>query len=236
MTTATKAMMTDAPTARRTADGFPIRIPAPVMTLETFRDWAVSPAFPQHIRATFLDEAVFLEMSNEDPETHVNVRDEIVGTLRLFCRKQDLGKLYGDGVLLTHEQAGVSNNPDGVFYFWQSLESGRIRLVPREGQEDRYRELEGWGDWVLEVVSDSSEEKDTVWLREAYHRAGIPEYWLVDARGDAIVFQILYHRKRGYVAAPSNNGWQKSRIFGREFRLTRKRTRRNLWEYTLEMR
>ena len=138
--------------------------------------------------------------------------------------------------MVTNVAANVSNNPDASFASWKGLDSGRVRLVPRKGEEDRFKDLEGTPDWVLEVVSDGSEEKDTEWLRDAYHRAGIPEYWLVDARGDEIVFQILYHRKRGYVAAPINNGWQKSRVFGREFRLTRKRTRRNLWDYTLEMR
>jgi Uma2 family endonuclease len=32
---------------------------------------------------------------------------------------------------------------------------------------------------VQEVVSDSSEEMDTVILRQAYAEAGIREYWLV---------------------------------------------------------
>jgi Uma2 family endonuclease len=36
-------------------------------------------------------------------------------------------------------------------------------------------ELEGTPDWVLEVVSQSSVAKDTKWLRESYHKAGIPE-------------------------------------------------------------
>jgi Uma2 family endonuclease len=206
------------------------------MTLEGFRDWATSLEFPSQIRAAFIDMEVYLQMSNEDPETHVDVRDEIVGTLRPFCREEDLGKLYGDGVLVTNVPAGASNNPDGVFYFWKTLESGRVQLVPRAGEEDRYRELAGTPDWVLELVSDSSEDKDTEQLYRAYHRAGIPEYWLVDARGEEIVFRILHHRKKGYAAAAVHDGWQKSKVFGREFRLTRKRTRLNLWQYTLEMR
>jgi Uma2 family endonuclease len=89
---------------------------------------------------------------------------------------------------------------------------------------------------VLEVLSDSSVVKDTRQLREAYHRAGIPEYWLVDARDEDINFQILYRRKRGYAAAPVRDGWQASRVFGRSFRLGRQRDEFGLWEYTLEVR
>jgi hypothetical protein len=58
----------------------------------------------------------------------------------------------------------------------------------------------------------------------------------VDARGDEIDFRILHHRKKDYAAAAVHDGWQKSKVFGREFRLTRKRIRLNLWKYTLEMR
>ena len=51
-------------------------------------------------------------------------------------------------------------------------------------------------------------QKDTKRLREAYHRAGVPEYWLVDARGQEIVFQILIWQKEDYVAADKQRGWQ----------------------------
>ena len=43
---------------------------------------------------------------------------------------------------------------------------------------------------VLEVVSNSSVRQDTQELVEDYFWAGIPEYWLVDARGETPVFEI----------------------------------------------
>ena len=67
------------------------------------------------------------------------------------------------------------------------------------------------------------------------HRAGIPEYWLVDARGSEIAFQILNRRKTGYAAARVVDGWRRSRVFGRSFRLVRTAVRLGLWEYTLEV-
>jgi hypothetical protein len=42
-------------------------------------------------------------------------------------------------------------------------------------------------------------------------------------------------RKNAYVAAPDQNGWQRSRAFGRSFQLTRSRDRRGEWRYALEM-
>lgn len=73
-------------------------------------------------------------------------------------------------------------------------------------------------------------------FRAAYHRARIPEYWLVDARGESINFQILRWHEDGYRPAPKRRGWQRSRVFGCSFRLVRKRDELGLWEYTLQTR
>src|SRR5262249_40046912 len=133
------------------------------------------------------------------------------------------------------KRAKVSNIPDAVLVTWQTLETGRVRLVPRKRRPERFVELAGTPDWVLEIVSDSSVPKDTDWLRDAYHRAGIAEYWLIDARGEEIDFRILLHRPGEYAADTSRGGWQRSSIFKRHFRLVRKRGRMNLWQYALEM-
>src|SRR5262249_46883245 len=118
----------------------------------------------------------------------------------------------------------------------EGLRSGRVRLVRRPDDPTRFREIEGTPDWVLEVVSDSSVEKDTEQLRDAYHRAGIPEYWLIDARGNNLVFQILHWPNNGPVAAPVKAGWQRSKVFSRDFRLTRAADEFGGWEYPLEVR
>lgn len=213
-----------------------IRIPISASTLSGFRDWATSDAFPKHIRAAFIDQEIFIEMSSEDLDTHVTLKSEITRVLAGLVRDSKLGQFFADGVLVSNEAASVSNNPDASFFTPETFHSGRVRLVPRPDKEDRYREIEGTPDWVLEVISDSSVEKDTEELRAAYHRAGIREYWLIDARGDDIDFQILYHSKDGYEAAPQRGDWKQSRVFARSFRLERQRNAFGLWEYTLHTR
>jgi len=76
--------------------------------------------------------------------------------------------------------------------------------------------------------------KDLRDLREAYHAAQVREYWIIDARGAEIDFRILHWRKSGFAAASSDSGWQKSRVFGRRFRLTRTIDRAGVWKYKLE--
>jgi Uma2 family endonuclease len=88
---------------------------------------------------------------------------------------------------------------------------------------------------VLEVVSQGSVTKDTRSLREAYHRAGVPEYWIIDARSEAIDFQILRYRRDRYVAVSPREGWLRSRVFGRGFLLERQHNRQGRWSYTLRM-
>jgi Uma2 family endonuclease len=217
-------------------DRYHLIVPPSAFTLSGFRAWVKADDFPERVRVTFIDGEIYLDMSNEEIETHVAVKTEVGRSLSNLIRELKLGKYYGDGVLVTNEAANVSNNPDALFLSWDTIESKRVRLIPREGEEGQYTEIEGTPDWVLEVVSDSSVRKDTRRLREAYHRAGIPEYWLIDARGQGIAFQVLHRRKNGYAAAPIREGWQRSRAFGRSFRLVREHDRAGMWEYTLESR
>ena len=50
----------------------------------------------------------------------------------------------------------------------------------------------------MEIVSPSSVSKDKKHLRECYYRAGIPEYWLIDARGEDVEFDILRRGEEKY--------------------------------------
>jgi Uma2 family endonuclease len=86
------------------------------------------------------------------------------------------------------------------------------------------------------VVSDSSVRKDTQWLRQDYWIAGIREYWLVDARKEPLVFDILRQTPKGYRATPKKDGWLKSNVFGKSFRLTYETSESGDPDYTLEVR
>ena len=121
-----------------------------------------------------------------------------------------------------------------MFASWETVRSGRLRLVERS--KDDYVEVEGTPDMVLEVVSTSSVRKDTELLRELYWRAGIPEYWLVDARGETPSFQILRPTAEGYVETEAQDGWLLSAVFGYAFRLTRQTDPLGHRQYRLEAR
>src|SRR5262249_29765891 len=139
----------------------PIRIPASAATHAGFRAWATSEEFPEKLRASFINLEIVIEMCPEELETHNKVKGEIYRSIGNLIRELDLGDLYCDGTLVTNVEAGLSTEPDGTFVTWASYEAGRVRLVPRDDRPGQYVELEGTPDWVLEVVSRSSVQKDT---------------------------------------------------------------------------
>jgi Uma2 family endonuclease len=213
----------------------PVTVPArATASLNAFREWAGNPSLPEKTKVSYHRGEVWVEMGKEQIHSHVDVKTEICRVLANLVKEARVGKYRADGLLLTHVKAELSGNPDGVYVSNDTFTSKRVKLI--EGKEGGFVELVGTPDMVLEVVSDSSERKDNQTLFEAYYDAGIPEYWLVDARGDAIEFHI-YKRgaKRYTVTKPQPGGWVKSVAFGKSFRLVRGTDATGNPEFTLEV-
>lgn len=132
-----------------------------------------------------------------------------------MVESEQLGYYFSDRVALTHDAANLSAEPDGLYCSFAALEETRVTLV--EGVDEGFVELEGTLDIVLEVVSTFSVRKDTKVLRELYWRAGIPEYWLVDARKAPVQFDILRRTGKGYAPSRRQRGWLRSKVLGRSF-------------------
>lgn len=211
-----------------------IRIPSWVQDLKSFRRWAHSDDFPEKERICYLNGEVWVDMSKEQFYTHNQVKQEFNLVLGGLVKTGRLGRYIPDGMLLSNEQADLTSQPDGAFLSRQSQEEGRVILI--EGKQEGYVEMLGAVDMALEVVSTSSVEKDTETLRDLYWKAGIPEYWLVDARGEELTFEILRYTDHGYVSTRKQGGWLKSAVFGKSFRLTRQNDELGNPEFTLEVR
>jgi Uma2 family endonuclease len=140
-------------------------------------------------------------------------------------------------------RSGLSAEPDIVFLSDKAIDTGRVTLVPKSsGEEESYVEIEGPPDLVVEIVSDSSEKKDTQRLPAAYFAAGVPEFLLVDARPaknqqrDSLRFEIFTRGQQGYEpSATDAAGFQESAVLHRSFRLQRARNSRGRPVYTLHM-
>lgn len=210
-----------------------VSVPEWVTDLDSFRRWADSEDFPETGRICYLNGEVWVDMSKEQLFTHIDVKTEIAGVLRRLVKMARMGRLLGDGVFLSNVDANFAVVPDAVFVSHSALQD-RVRLL--EGKKAGYVEMEGSPDMVLEVVSDSSVRKDMHQLRQDYWIAGIREYWLVDARKAPLVFDILRHTPKGYRASAKKDGWIKSNVFGKSFRLIQETNESSDPEYTLEAR
>lgn len=207
-----------------------VSIPTDAFVHDGFRRWLMSEDFPSRGRATFAEGEVFFEMSPESIEAHNKVKKAFTVALESLISSEDLGELYVDGAFLTNQGAGLSTEPDAMFASWETLEHGRLVLAP--GNQGGI-ELVGTPDVVVEVVSPSSVRKDTVSLRTAYARAGVSEYWLADARGEEVKFEILRLESGVFIASAGPSAPQLSGVFGRAFRLERERNRIGRWAYHL---
>ncbi len=211
-----------------------IAVPGWVTDLESFRRWSDTADFPQDRPVWWLNGEVWIDMTREQVFTHLALKGQFYVCIGGLVRDGQLGLFLPDGLLLSNFAAGISGNPDGTFISGETLQSDRIRLI--EGSRGGYTEIQGSPDMVLEVVSDSSVEKDYELLRKAYWEAEIREYWLVDVRKEPAKFEIFRHTPRGYVATRKSDGWVKSAVFGKSFKLAQRKNDLGHPEFTLSVR
>jgi Uma2 family endonuclease len=208
-------------------------IPDGIRDHKSYRRWARSPQFPDTGRFAFLAGKIWVDMSPEELMTHNLVKGEYAAVLHALVKQSRLGRFFHDRTLVTNESARLTTEPDGTFVSFESLRMRRVTFV--KGQNG-YIEIQGTPDMTLEVVSMSSMKKDTIELRELYWKAGVREYWLVNALGDDFRFDILRRTRSGYVAAQKRSGWAESKVFGCSFKITSKPDELGYPEYTLHIR
>jgi len=216
-------------------DAQAVHVPFWVVDHASFRRWLHSDEFPERTgRICYLDGEVWVDMSTEQVFTHNQVKGEFTYVLTGLIKAGRLGRFFPDGMLISNLEAGLTAQPDGAFVASETLRMGLVQLV--EGKKEGYVELQGTPDMVLEVISESSVTKDTVTLKELYWRAGIREYWLIDARGTSTNLDVLRQTAKGYIATRKQGGWVKSAVFGKSFRLSQQTDDLGNPEYMLAVR
>jgi Uma2 family endonuclease len=213
-----------------------IEIPMNLQTLADFRSWALSEDFPETGRIDFIGGRIEVDMSPEELFSHGNLKVQVVAALNQLVEDKELGYLFTDSTRISSPEADLSAEPDVVYLSHETIDSGRARLVPKAtGEPGRYVEIEGAADLIVEIVSDSSVKKDTQRLPVAYYRAGVDEFWLIDARKHPAEFRV-YHRADGGFAPVDvdAHGFQHSTTFDRGVRLDERRDSRGIRRLSLQ--
>jgi Uma2 family endonuclease len=214
-----------------------LHVPAEVRSLQKFREWLYAEELPEMVQVSYIGGEIEVQMSPENLETHSKLKVELIISLGLLIRERQIGDLHSDRTLLVCENADLGTEPDLVFCSWEGQRAGRVRASEWVAGSGNFVEVVGAPDLVVEVVSSSSARKDTKSLREKYFKAGIPEYWLIDARGYGIDFQLLVRGAAGYEGVPvDTNGFRFSPTFQTSFLLTRRRNPLGAFAYTLSHR
>jgi len=217
-----------------------LRVPEDAFTFEGFQRWVESEEFPETGRIDYLAGDIEVDMSPEDLFTHGATKTAITSKLHVLITESELGHVFSDTTRLASRFAALSVEPDVMVILDASLEAGRVRLsqaASRKGP-NRYGGLDGAADVIVEIVSDSSVKKDTQRLPPVYASAGVPELWIVDARGEDLQFDINELQDGHYVRLDADaEGWIRSPRLAHDFRLIRRSSDRpGVWRYTLQAR
>ena len=117
-------------------------------SLAEFRAWALSDDFPERGRIDYIGGRIEVDMSPENVFFHGSIKTEVVGELGNIVRSTGGGYLFSDRTRVSSPDAELSAEPDVVYLSADSIDSGRVRLVPSAGGEpDSYMELEGGRTW-----------------------------------------------------------------------------------------
>lgn len=214
-----------------------IHIPDGVVDLNLFWRWRDAADLPEKLPVHFLRGEVWVDLSMEEMFSHNQIKAALGTTLGRVIAENELGLYAPDGMALSNEDAGIVTEPDAMFLSNAALAAGRVGFAAGKKRRATATRVVGTPDLVVEVVSPNSEDKDLEWLMSGYHNAGIPEYWLIDARDDdTIRFDIYKRGGKEYVAARRVDGWVKSAVLKRSFRFTRGKGKHGLPTYHLEVR
>jgi Uma2 family endonuclease len=214
-----------------------VEIPT-IRNLAEFRQWALSDAFPERGRIDYIAGRIEVDMSPEDFFTHGTLKTRVAAEISDRVEELDLGHTLIAETRVSSVPGDVSAEPDVVVITHEAFDAGRVTLVPKaSGEPDRFVEVEGGPDLVVEIVSDSSVKKDTKRLPRAYFAAGVRELWLIDARGKELVFQIHRRGASGFEAVDIDDaGYQRSEVLDAAYLLERSRHQRGHWIYRLHQR
>ena len=211
-----------------------LAIPDGIDDLAGFRRWLRSDSFPEPGRIDYLGGRIEVHTSPDELFAHNALKTEMTAVLGRLTKDSAVGDLFMNPRIASIF-ADYATEPDIVYVSHETLITGGARLVPKGfKQRPDYIEIEGALDLVAEVVGDSSVAKDTRRLPPAYFAAGVTEFWLVDAREDELVFRIHRRGDEGFVwRVADREGYQRSSVLGRRFRLDRRRNPHGRWRYDL---
>lgn len=150
----------------------------------TLADWLAEP--PE--RRLELVAGEFVEKASPSGE-HSHLQVKVGRSVSARFDRKTGGRLPGGWWILS--EADIQLGEDGFRPDLAGWRRERMPAVPR------VRPIAVRPDWIAEIVSESNAAHDRVVKLRAYHRAGVPHYWLIDPRDRTLT--VLRQTESGYL-------------------------------------
>jgi Uma2 family endonuclease len=199
------------------------RVPEWVTDFDSFRRWTQSSEFPSRGKIEFLGGMMWIEPSRDAREKPIAAA--VLATLGEFVTNKKLGRCYGGKVRLFNAQVSLATAPVAVFVSKTRAQEKLARVNDLE--------VDGAPDLVVHIGTAESKEKDTFHLPYYYHAAGVREYWLIKLLSTP-QFTIYRNAAREYVTVTPHEGWTRSPVLGRSFRIRKEAGKRNVPQYAFD--
>ena len=106
-------------------------------SLGDFRKWAMSDGFPASSRIDYISGRIEVDMSPENVFFHGSVKTEVVRVLGNIIQSAGIGYLFSDQTRVSCPAADLSTEPDVVYLSDNTIDDGRVHLVPSASEPTR---------------------------------------------------------------------------------------------------
>lgn len=132
-----------------------------------------------------------LVMTPSPNDAHQTAHANLFGMLWSFVKKHSLGKLYSAPFAVYFDE-GTVVEPDILF-----VSRDRLDRIDE-------RKLNGPPDFVIEIISDSTESRDRSFKFTSYAREGVKQYWIVDPSKKTV--EICKLERTGFILTGKFDG------------------------------
>jgi Uma2 family endonuclease len=167
------------------------RPPPNPLSYEQFLEWS------DETWAEWIDGRVIL-LPMSVSERHAAILALLMLLFKLATHSGRLGSVYAEPFQMRLSSLRRGRSPDLIF----------VRTERRHLLRAQY--LDGPADIVVEIVSPESVQRDRVEKLAEYERAGVPEYWLIDAESPHAEIRELGPDGRYRVAFAGGSGLYRS--------------------------
>jgi Uma2 family endonuclease len=149
-----------------------VELPPQPISYEDFLAWGLR----EDVSAEWVDGRI--ELTSPDSRTHQRVGTFLIALLVAYLERTGLGELLYDRFQMKTGPGLPGREPDFL-------------VVLGENQHRLHETfLDGPADFVVEIVSDESRERDRRRKFREYERGGVREYWIIDPAAETADFYV----------------------------------------------